>query len=181
MTGTLMGFPQTSSTVVGITTGGMSYDSRFGNIIGVDSADVSIYGLRKWDAYPLGQEQRVRNGADLGVVAMTSPYTQTYNSQEFVITEGAGNSTALVGYARTDLTKTGIFGVVSSSLSPSSGLRILYPQKMCAWRTSGLDAITTVSLTASPAEINTVLWATKYNYPTTITQTHAVMGSIPDG
>lgn len=181
MTGSLMGFPQTSNTVVGNTDGGMSYDSKYGSIIGVDSADVTIYGLRKWDAWPNGIELRARNGADLGVVAITSPYTQTFNSNEFVITEGAGNSTALIGYSRFDLTLTSSFGSVSSSLSPSSGLRILYPNKICAWRYSGQDIVSTVSLTASPAEVNSVNWGNKYNYPTTITQTFACIGSVPDG
>src|SRR3954469_6385599 len=65
MTGALMGYAH-ENPAVGVSNLGFFYDSRFGNMYGVCSAFLQEGGLCKWDAWPNGNELRVRTLADLG-------------------------------------------------------------------------------------------------------------------
>ncbi len=181
MTGTLMGYPNTSVGTVAASTGGIIYDSRFGGFYGVAPGSGSTDGVRKWDSYPNGAELRARNLADLGIASTYFQNACTYISEEIVLNAGAGNSDIQYGLSMFDLTWTSAFGVTSSSLSPSDHGRILSPAQICAFVSFGRDMIATVSLEPSPAEINCIDWGRKYNTQSTITQTYAALGSLPDG
>lgn len=181
MTGTLMGYPQTSSGVVGNTSGGLSYDSVFGRVYGVAPGSGTTDGIRMWDAYPFGNELRARNIGDIGITSISTHNTFTLDSNELIENHDSANSEPLYGFSRWDLSFTSTFGAISSSLSPSTSSRILCPKQMCSWQFNGQDCVVSVSLTASPAEISCLVWPNKYNYPATITQTFAVAGAVPDG
>lgn len=183
MTGALMGFPQTSSGVVGNTNYGFIVDNRFGNAYGV-SAPGSPGGIRKWDIWPQGLERLARSTTDLGTTQLYLNNTLTYRSQELVVAGGAANSDILSGFDMGTLSRTGTFGIENSSLQPSTISRILAPSQMCCFQAGfgslRSDTILCTTITATQ-ELNQVSWGRKINTRTTITETDSVVGALPDG
>lgn len=180
--GVLMGYPQTSVSIVGNTSNGFIVDHLLGNCYGVGS---SPDGLRKWDAYPAGKERIVRTATSL-----TKPLyvfnCLTYNSQELIVTAGGSNSGQLNGYSKFDLHYSSTFGIVSGDTSPSTALRILAPGAMCSISDSkGKDVIICTSTRsgsfAGGAEINCVNWGSKTNNSNVVAENFTVVGSVPDG
>lgn len=183
-TGVLMGFPQTSSGVVGNTAGGLFADMRFGNVYGVClSGNV---GIRKWDAYPNGIEKIAANLSTLNVAGIYFYQAVTYNTQQLVISNGASNSGAIYGFSLADLTYQSTFGTISASLANSSATRILSPQQLvCFVDSHGRDIVVSCSLRdgsfTGGKEINCIFWGSGSNTPSYCTENAAVLGAKADG
>jgi hypothetical protein len=186
MTGALMGFPQTSLTVVDYTNVGFVYDGRFGNLYGL-AASGALSGIRKWNACPDGKEQRARNIADLGAgVTIYFPNTFTYRSQELIIGTGASNTSPLKSYSMSDCSLTGTFGVTSGSLSPSDSSRILASAQLVSFVDArGLDVVVSSNIRSGAftggAELNLITWGSKYNRRINVPENSIALGAVPDG
>lgn len=178
MTGSLMGFPQTSIGVVGNTDQGFLYEGYFGNLYGVAQ---SPKGLRRWDAWPNGKELIARDTASLSTTNLYQGSTVCLRTNELVINSGASNSAILTGFSLGDLSATSSFGIVSGSIAPSTNLRILAPADMCCFTDPVGQPIILANTIISSNELNQVGWGTKKNTRTTITEGKAVIGAQPDG
>jgi hypothetical protein len=185
--GILMGYPQTSSAIVGNTGQALIPDCRFGNVYGL-SADAGATGWRKWDMYPNGKELIARN------ITTYSPFlnsiytanTVTNNSQEIVTGSGASNSGELYGFRLTDLAYTGKFGTISSSLANSGLTRMLSASNLCAFTYApGVDMVVAIPIRGGSftggKEVNCVNWNQKLNSRLNLVENTAVIGAIPDG
>ena len=184
-TGFLMGYPQTSSAVVGNTDGGFLYDSRFGNLYGIDVSSGAAGGLRKWDVYPQGLERRARNLADLGFTgaAFGQQYAITYGSQELVLNS---NNAFLVGFNLADMSANGNKFVLNNALVTSQPQQILPPGQLCAFKDiAGYDIVVSRTLTSGMTtggqELNRINWGQKANVVYNLIENGAVIGSVPDG
>lgn len=185
-TGFLMGYPNTSSGVVGVDSGGFQYDPNSGSIYGVATTSGAQNGLRKWDAYPNGLELRARNLADLGRGSLYSVHCLTYYAKQLVMSPGAGNSEQLDGFSMMDMTYMGTFGVTSSSLSNSDNNRILASNYLVSFiGGTGVDIVVSTPIRSGAftggAEINCIVWGAKQNFKNNILENSAVLGSVPDG
>lgn len=178
MTGSLMGFPQTSIGTVGNTDMGFVYEGYFGNLYGAASSPA---GLRKWDAWPNGVELRARNTADIGTTNIYLGSTVCLRTNELVINSGASNSAMLTGFSLWDLSATSSFGIISASLAPSSNTRILASGDLCCFKDAIGAPIILCNTIVVSNELNQVGWGTKKNTRTTITEGRAVLGAVPDG
>lgn len=183
-TGVLMGYPQTTSLVVGNTDLGFVVDSRFGNCYGI--AGSSLPGIRKWDAYPNGIELAARTLTSLGTIGLYFYNTITYNSQELVVSNGASNSGELFGYSLADLANTSHFGIISADLSNSGPTRILSPQQVVSFVDNhGRDVVVTCSgrngSFTGGKEINCIGWPGGSNTPSYCVENSAVIGAKADG
>lgn len=186
-TGIMMGFPNTTSAVVQQTDGGLLYDPNVGTIYGVAQNGGALAGIRKWDAYPNGNELRARNIADLGSgVVMSTVHCLLSSSKQIVMSNGSSNSAALNGFSMTDMSYQGSFGVNSSSLANSDNNRILASAQLVSFvGVHGQDVVVSTPFRSGTftggAEINCVSWGTKQNSKNNITENGAVLGAIPDG
>lgn len=180
MTAAIMGYPQTSIGVVGITNAGLVLDNTHGNLYGVNTSG-GPSGIRKWDIWPQGLERRARNNADLGVTLAVTGSTQTYNSNEVVLTASGANSGALYGFLKSDLTYSGTFGVVGASGAASTTTRILSAFDVCCFQGPRGQDIILANTVLSTQELNHINWGAKVNLRTTITESQCRIGALPDG
>lgn len=186
LTGFMMGFPNTSISVVAPTNGGFQYDPNGGAIYGVAVGAGALSGFRKWDSYPNGFELRARNLADLNRGSTYPTHCLTFYAKQLVMSPGAANSEQLDGFDMMDMSYKGTFGVTSSSLSNSDHGRILASNYLAAFNDNyGRDIVVATPIRSGAftggAEINFVYWGSKYNFKMNIPENAAVLGSIPDG
>ena len=185
--GFLMGFPNTSSGTVQQTDGGILYDPNQGNIYGVAISGTTLNGIRKWDAYPNGNDLRARNVGDLGGTGAVSPvHCLLAYAKQIVMSNGTSNSASLNGYDMGDMSYTNSFGENSSNIQNSTAFRILASRLVCAFLDNrGRDVVVATPILSGAltggCELNFVSWGTKSNNKANIVENHAVLGSLPDG
>jgi hypothetical protein len=186
-TGQMMGFPNTSNTVVDVTDGGLLYDPRAGFIYGVADSGTTLNGIRKWDAWPNGKELRARNIADLGSgVVMTTVHCLLSYQQQIVMSNGTSNSATLNSFSMTDMSFQGSFGVNNADLSNSGLFRILAARQIVAFLDDkGRDVVVATPIRdgsfTGGAEVNCIGWGVKTNRRSVVTEVHALLGAIADG
>lgn len=190
-TSAIMAFNPVSTEVENIETTryGPLVDHIYGNLYQwALGSTASASGIRIFDSWRNGGvETRARNLQDMGgqitpVVSTALPWAMLYNLQAVAFNSGGGNSSTISVVRARNMDLLSVFGVGSSSLSPSGGNRMLAPDQMRAISNGrGKDFLVCTTIIASNEVVLVDPVAKQCTIAITMTEGNGIIGAPPDG
>lgn len=182
-TGAIMAYAPVSAAVATPESGPL-VDHQYGRVYNFATTDGAQTGCRWFDAYPNGNEQRVRTIADIGIAANNGQTALCYRSQYLAVANAGSNSGIIFFLDKNDFSLRGFFGSIDSSFD-NTPTHIGQVLSMCAIQAPGFLGgdilVANCDTSAFNNAINAIVVGGANAYQGTLDETACVLGSLPDG